>query len=98
VTRGDELPDDEQHEDNSLVRDEDDPDRPSARQLLHAATGDREAEARALADRSEDDVTEADAKIAVERAHGDIQGATKPERDVASPEDAEAVNEERADS
>ena len=78
-------------EDNSLVRSEDQDDSPSVRQLLHAATGDRDAEAKALADRSPDDVSEADAKLAVERAHGDVQGDPKPERDVASPEDAEAV-------
>jgi hypothetical protein len=78
-------------EDNSLVRSEDQDDTPSARQLLHAATGDRDAEAKALADRSSEDVSEEDAKLAVERAHGDVHGGPKPERDVASPEDAEAV-------
>jgi hypothetical protein len=78
-------------EDNSLVRNEDQDDRPSARQLLHAATGDRDAEAKALADRSGDDVNEEDAKEAVELAHGDIEGEPKPERDVATPEDAKAV-------
>lgn len=78
-------------EDNSLVRSEDEDDTPSVRQLLHAATGDRDAEAKALADRAPDDVTEEDAKLAVEIAHGDVHGDSKPERDVASPEDAEAV-------
>ena len=78
-------------EDNSLVRHEDEDDQPSARQLLHAATGDRDAEAKALADRAGDDVTENDAKEAVELAHGDIQGEPRPERDVATPEDARAV-------
>jgi hypothetical protein len=78
-------------EDNSLVREDGQDDKPSVRQLLHAATGDRDAEADALADRSPDDVSEDDAKVAVELAHGDIQGEPKPERDVATPEDAEAV-------
>jgi hypothetical protein len=83
-------------EDNSLVRGDDQEDTPSVRQLLHAATGDRDAEAKALADRSPDDVSEDDAKIAVELAHGDIQGEPKPERDVAAPDDAEAVAERDA--
>lgn len=82
--------------DNSVVRDDDHEDhdredKPSVRQLLHAATGDRDAEAKALADRSPDDVTEDDALLAVELAHGDVHGELKPERDVASPEDAAAV-------
>lgn len=66
-------------------------DRPSVRQLLHAATGDRDAEAKALADRSKDAVSEEDAKLAVERAHGDVVDDDRPEHDVASPDDAEAA-------
>jgi hypothetical protein len=83
-------------EDNSLVRDDDQDDKPSVRQLLHAATGDRDAEAEALADRSPEEVSKGDAKKAVELAHGDIHGEPddpRPERDVAAPEDAEAVAE-----
>jgi predicted AAA+ superfamily ATPase len=80
--------------DNSVVRDEDQEDTPSVRQLLHAATGDREAEAKALADRAGAHVDEDEAKVAVELAHGDIHGGPKPERDVASPEDVEAVKAE----
>jgi hypothetical protein len=60
----------------------------SARQLLHAATGDRDAEARALADRAGDDVDESDARDAVRRAHGDLGGDGKPESDIAAPDDA----------
>jgi len=60
----------------------------SARQLLHAATGDRDAEARTLADRAGDDVDEADARTAVGRAHGDLADADKPESDIAAPDDA----------
>ena len=80
-------------EDNSLVRNEDRDDTPSVRQLLHAATGDRDAEAKALAKRAPDDITEDEAKVAVELAHGDIKGDPTPELDVAAPEDAEAVAE-----
>jgi hypothetical protein len=73
-------------------------DSPSAAQLLHAATGDREAEAKALAERSEGDVSEADAQAAVERAHGDVHGEPRPENDVAAPEDAKAVRDEEVRS
>jgi hypothetical protein len=73
----------------------DENDTPSARQLLHAATGDREAEAKALADRSPDDVTEEDAGLAVKRAHGDQVGEPQVDRDVATPADAGAVHETR---
>jgi hypothetical protein len=73
-------------------------DQPTLRQLLHAATGDRDAEAKALADRAGEDVSEEDAKLAVERAQGDKSGASKQESDVASPADAEAAREDRARS
>jgi hypothetical protein len=68
-------------------------DKPSARQLLHAATGDRDAEAKALADRSDDEVGEQDAKLAVERAHGDVHDDRAPEHDIASPGDAQAAHD-----
>ena len=49
--------------------DRDDEDAASkARQALHAATGDRDAEAEALADRAGDDVDADAAKVAVQRA------------------------------
>jgi hypothetical protein len=68
--------------------------RPSLRQVLHSATGDREAEAKALADRAED-ATEDDALEAVRRAHGDLGvDATPADRDLATPTDAEAVHDE----
>jgi hypothetical protein len=63
------------------------------RQLLHAATGDRDAEARALADRADDDVDGADAKRAVARAHGERTDGTKPEGDVAEPGDVDGAEE-----
>lgn len=74
-------------------------DRPSVRQLLDAATGDREAEGKALADRAhragEEDVTEEDAELAVKRVHGDMAGGPHEESDIASPEDAEEIEEHR---
>jgi hypothetical protein len=76
------------------ARREDD-DNPSVRQLLHAATGDREAEAKALADRADGAVSEDDAELAVKRAHGDQAGQPSADRDVATPEDAEAVAESK---
>jgi hypothetical protein len=65
------------------------------RQKLHWATGDRDAEAKALADESPDDVTPEDAKVAVLRAHGDA-GVDAPgtRSTIATPADAEAVHEE----
>ena len=79
--------------DDESATDREHVDHPSVRQLLHAATGDREAEAKALADRSDDEVGEDEAKVAVERAHGDVHGEPSSDRDVASPDDAKAVRE-----
>jgi hypothetical protein len=62
------------------------------RQLLHAATGDRDAEARALADRADDDVDENAARDAVARAHGDRPEGSEPAGDVAEPEDVEGTD------
>ncbi len=82
-------PDQPQHEQHQ---------QPTVRQLLHAVTGDRDAEAKALADQSDDDVSEDEAKVAVRRAAGDIHAENRPEHDVARPEDAKAVREERSDA
>jgi hypothetical protein len=73
-------------------------DKPTVRQKLAWATGDRDAEAEALADRSPDDVTVDDAKLAVQRAHGDL-GVEQPETegDIASPADAEAASDDHDD-
>lgn len=75
----------------------DDSDSPSLRQRLHSATGDRHAEAAALADRTRDGVSEEEAEIAVRAAHGDIEpgdesaASERPaESELASPADAEA--------
>ena len=69
-------------------------------QKLHWATGDRDAEAKALADAVADrpeKPTLEDAKIAVQRAHG--EGLEEPDdaesSDLATPADAVAVAEER---
>ena len=72
-----------------------DDDSPSLRQRVHAATGDRDAEAKALRDRSDGDVTEHDAKVAVQRAHGEA-GANqpRPDHELATPSDAEAAHRE----
>ncbi len=56
------------------------PDTPSLRQRLHAATGDRDAEAKALADRSPDGSTRHDAKVAVNRAHGHAPSRSRRQR------------------
>ena len=87
-----------------MDRDDDagkDDDKPSLRQKLSWATGDREREAEALADNSPEGVTKHDAKVAVARAHGD-DGVSEsevdepaPEDEIASPSDAEKVKEER---
>lgn len=73
-------------------------DKPSLRQRLHAATGDRDAEAEAVADRADDEVSEEDAKVAVQRARGErgIGTEPEPENELVTVEDAEAVADERS--
>ncbi|MCU1459461.1 MAG: hypothetical protein JWL73_3553 [Actinomycetia bacterium] len=72
----------------------DEQDDPSLRQRLHSATGDRDAEATALADRA-GDVDEAAAQAAVRKAHGDLgPGQPGPESDLATPADAEAAKKD----
>ncbi|MEZ5232785.1 MAG: hypothetical protein AB7W59_08185 [Acidimicrobiia bacterium] len=64
-----------------------DADGPSAKQLLHWATGDREAEAEALADDAGVDLEAAE--TAVKEAHGDLGvDRTDPSTDVADADDA----------
>jgi hypothetical protein len=70
-------------------------DNPSLKQRLHSATGDREAEAEALAERADDEVDEADAEVAVKRAHGDIRGGERSNSDLASAEEALEAHDER---
>ncbi|MCD9623645.1 hypothetical protein [Rhabdothermincola salaria] len=65
-------------------------DEPTLRQKLHAATGDRDAEAEAVADRA-DDVDVDDAKVAVQKAHGESVEGTDPDGDMATVEDAREV-------
>jgi hypothetical protein len=75
-------------------------DKPDLRQLLHSATGDRDAEAHALVERAaeegDDEVNEEDAKLAVRRAQGDLGvGESIPGHDTAVVEDADAAHRDR---
>ncbi|MDQ1433047.1 MAG: hypothetical protein QOF40_3649 [Actinomycetota bacterium] len=75
-------------------------DTPSLRQLLHSATGDREAEAHALADRAhdegDDEVDLDDARLAVRRAQGDLGvDETIPDHDTAVVPDADVAHHDR---
>lgn len=81
--------------DDDASDDASDGDSSSLRQKLHWATGDRDKEAEALASRSGDHVTEQDAKVAVNRAHGDSPDSVQTDGPLATPEDAEDVREER---
>ncbi len=80
-----------------------DPDAPPLRQRLASATGDRHAEAKALADRSGDAVSVAEAEIAVREAHGDIEsvaeggaGDRRARTELASATDAETVRDRKS--
>ncbi len=72
-----------------------DQDDPSLRQKLHAATADRDAEAEALADRAGDDVDVEDAKVAVNRAHGESIEDVDTDSELASPADARRAADDR---
>ena len=81
-----------------------DSDVPSLRQRFASATGDRHAEAKALADRAGEGVGDDEAKTAVREAHGDIEsgaesGASEPrsQNELASAADAQAVRDRRSD-
>lgn len=69
-------------------------DEPSLRQKLHAATGDRDAEAKALADRTDADL--GDAKEAVNRAHGNSTADVTTEEEEATAKDVAQVEDERS--
>ena len=71
------------------------PERASLRQVLHAATGDRDAEAEALADETPG-VDVDDAKVAVQKAHGESIEGSIGEHDLARPDDAREVAEEHS--
>lgn len=63
----------------------------TARQLLHWATGDRDAEAKALADAADAPVSEEAAKRAVQAAHGDIPSdKSYDDSEVATPSDLDS--------
>ena len=77
-------------------------DKPDLRQKLHHLTDDRDAEAKALADRAGAEVDEAAARDAVDRAHGELRDEKEPavqgengER-LATVKDAEAAAEDTA--
>jgi hypothetical protein len=76
------------------MSEENESDDPSLLQRLHAATGDRDAEAEELADRAGDDVEVDDAKVAVNRAHGESIEDVDTESALASPADAERAAED----
>jgi hypothetical protein len=82
-----------------VAADEPDDSVPSIHQRVHAATGDREAEAKVLAKDAGRNVDEDDARIAVRRAHGDLESpddsAETSEHDIATPADAVRVHERR---
>ena len=84
---------------DDTTRDADDS--PTLAQRLHAATGDRDAEAEELARNAPDEVSAEDAKIAVQRSHGEAADAgprpaeRHPDEELAEPSDAEAVHDER---
>ena len=60
------------------------------RQLLHAATGDRDREAAALS--ADADVSPDDARDAVRRVHGDVSDDVVPaDHDVATADDVDDV-------
>ena len=65
-------------------------DKPGLRQRLHWATDDRDAEAKALADRAGAAVDEDAARLAVGRAHGEVRDGKEPEKqdDLATADEA----------
>jgi hypothetical protein len=75
-------------------------DKPSLRQRLHWATDDRDAEAKALADRAGEAVDEEAARLAVSRAHGEVRDGneTEKEDDLATADDAKAAARDTGES
>lgn len=71
------------------------------RQAVDVATGDRDAEAKALVDRAGGDVDYDEAREAVRRTHGDVAGGTPSGEheasDIADADDVRAVRRERSD-
>ena len=84
--------DDKQTSDDEQTSD----DKPNVRQRLHWATDDREAEAKALADRAGEEVDEEAARAAVSRAHGELRDGKEPDKDddLATVDDAKAAADE----
>lgn len=79
--------------DDQSTDEETDNDKPGLRQRLHWATDDRDAEAKALADRAGDEVDEEAAALAVSRAHGEVRDGKEPDKedDLATADDAKAA-------
>ena len=73
-------------------------DNPGLRQKLHWLTDDREAEAKALADRAGDDVDEEAAGMAVSRAHGELRDGKETEGDDLATADAAKAAAKEADA
>jgi hypothetical protein len=71
-------------------------DKPGLRQRLHWATDDRDGEAKALADRAGEEVDEEAARLAVDRAHGEVRDGQEPEKDddLATADDAKVAAEQ----
>ena len=71
------------------------------RQTLHAATGDRDAEAKALDERSPEEVSANDARLAVARANGEApqspDATIDADHDQATPRDAIAVHRDHGE-
>ena len=84
--------------DQRISEEEGQGDKPNLRQRLHWATDDRDAEAKALADRAGEDVDEEAARTAVSRAHGERRDGKKPDKDddLATVDDAKAASDESA--
>jgi hypothetical protein len=73
-------------------------DKPGLRQRLHWATDDRDAEAKALSDRAGEAVDEDAARLAVDRAHGEVRDGKEPEKedDLATADDAKEAARDAA--
>jgi hypothetical protein len=86
--------------DDQSTDDETGKDKPGLRQRLHWATDDRDAEAKALADRVGDAVDEDAARLAVSRAHGEVRDGKGPDKDddLATADDAKAAAQDTGGS
>ncbi|MEO5841745.1 MAG: hypothetical protein ABIQ73_16715 [Acidimicrobiales bacterium] len=88
------------NDERSTTSTEAETDKPGLRQRLHWATDDRDAEAKALADRAGEEVDEEAARLAVSRAHGEARDGKEPEKedDVATADAAKEAAQDVATS